>query len=302
MKDALERSSRHLQKGMFMKLIDKLQRKFGRYAIPNLTMYIIILYAAGYILELFQPSFLSYLTLEPALILKGQVWRLVTWLLIPPGSLDIFTLIMLAVYYSLGTTLERTWGTFRYNLYIFTGVLSTLIGAFIVCAIFAAQGVQVMMGTTFNTYYVSLSIFLAFAVSYPNMQMLLYFIIPIKIKWLALLDGIYILYAFIRSDWVNRVVIIASLFNFLLFFLGGLQYWRVSPSEIRRKQRFKKQVNMGSHSHTGKKNQVTKHKCAICGRTELDGDDLEFRFCSKCDGNYEYCQDHLFTHEHVHKK
>ena len=92
-----------------MKLIDKLQRKFGRYAIPNLTMYIIILYAAGYVLLLFQPSFLSYLTLEPALILQGQIWRLVTWILIPPGTFDIFTLIMLTVYYSLGTALERTW-------------------------------------------------------------------------------------------------------------------------------------------------------------------------------------------------
>lgn len=285
-----------------MKFIDKLQRKFGRYAIPNLTMYIIILYAAGYILELFQPSFVSYLTLEPALILKGQIWRLVTWLLIPPGSLDIFTLIMLSVYYSLGTALERTWGTFRYNLYIFTGLLATMIGAFIVYGVFAVQGVQVLLGTIFSTYYISLSIFMAFAVSYPDMQMMLYFIIPIRIKWLALLYGVYILYDFIMSNWVNRVVIIASLFNFLLFFLSGIQYWRVSPSEIHRKQKFKKQVNPNLHSHIGKKNQVTKHKCAICGRTELDGDDLEFRFCSKCDGNYEYCQDHLFTHEHVHHK
>ena len=283
-----------------MKLIDKLQRKFGRYSIPNLTMYIIILYAAGYVLELFQPSFLSYLTLEPALILRGQIWRLVTWVLIPPGDFNILTLIMLMVYYSLGTALERAWGTFRYNLYIFTGMLTTLIGAFIVYGVFALQGTQIILGTTFSTYYISLSIFFAFAASYPDMEMLLYFIIPVKIKWLALIDACYILYAFIMGNWVNRVVIIASLFNFLLFFLGGLQYWIVSPSEFRRKHKFKKQVNSTPHSHTNKKNQITKHKCAICGRTELDGDDLEFRFCSKCDGNYEYCQDHLFTHEHVH--
>ncbi len=283
-----------------MKLIDKLQRRFGRYAIPNLTMYMIILYAAGYVLELFGSSLLSYLTLEPALILEGQIWRLITWVIIPPGQFDIFTLIMLMVYYSLGTALERTWGTFRYNLYIFTGTITTLIGAFVVYGIFALQGTQILLGTTFSTYYICLSIFFAFAASYPDMQMLLYFIIPIKIKWLALLDACYILYAFIMGNWVNRVVIIASLFNFLLFFLGEIQYWRVSPSELRRKHKFKKQVNSAPHSHTNKKNQITKHKCAVCGRTELDGDDLEFRFCSKCEGNYEYCQDHLFTHEHVH--
>lgn len=284
-----------------MKFIDKLQRKFGRYAIPNLTMYIIILYVAGYVIQLFQPSFLNYLTLEPILILRGQIWRLVTWLLIPPDTLNIFTLIMLSLYYSLGTSLERTWGAFRYNLYIFTGVIATIIGAFIIYGIFAVQGTQVIFGTAFTTYYISLSIFLAFAVSYPNMQLLLYFIIPIKIKWLAVLDGVYLLYSFIASNWANRVLILASLVNFLLFFLGGIQYWRVSPSEIRRKQRFKKQVNHHTHSHPHRNNQITKHKCAVCGRTELDGDDLEFRFCSKCDGNYEYCQDHLFTHEHVHR-
>ena len=102
-----------------MNFLDKMERKFGRYAISNLSIYIIITYAAGYLLTALAPNVVSYLVLEPALILRGQIWRLVTWLLIPPGSLDLFTIITLMFYYSIGSSLERTWGAFRYNVYIF---------------------------------------------------------------------------------------------------------------------------------------------------------------------------------------
>lgn len=105
-----------------MKWITKMERKFGRYAVHNLSAYIIALYAAGYLMELLSPSIFNWLTLEPAYILRGQIWRLVSWILVPPGSLDIFTIIMLYFYYSVGNTLEKTWGAFRYNLYIFSGL------------------------------------------------------------------------------------------------------------------------------------------------------------------------------------
>ena len=143
-----------------------------------------------------------------------------------------------------------------------------------------------------------MSIFLAFAVSYPNMQVMLYFFIPIKMKWMGILYGFFIVYSFVKSSWVGKVAIIASLLNFIVFFLMTRDYRRVSPKEIRRKQDFKRQMNTAKPGN----GRQPMHKCAVCGRTELDGDDLEFRYCSKCDGNYEYCQDHLFTHQHVHKK
>ena len=114
-----------------MKFLNKLERKFGRYAISNLTLYIIGTYILGYLLRIFAGNILSYFLLDPAMILKGQVWRFVTWLLIPPGELDILTILMLYFYYSLGNTLERTWGTFRYNFYIFGGIITTIIGAFV---------------------------------------------------------------------------------------------------------------------------------------------------------------------------
>ena len=276
-----------------MDLLTRLERKFGRYAIPNLSLYIVVTYAAGYLLMLTSSRLLGYLTLEPYYILRGQVWRLVSWLLIPPDSLSIFTIITLLFYYSVGNTLERTWGTFRYNVYIFTGILMTIVGPFL---LYFLYGGNVLMGNAFSTYYISMSIFLAFAATYPNMQVLLYGIIPLKVKWMGYLEGILVLIQLIRGGWAIRVVIICSLLNFIVFFFSSGSMRRFRPKEIRRKQKFQKAVH---HSQVNRNGTVTKHKCAICGRTERDGEHLEFRFCSKCNGNYEYCQDHLFTHTHV---
>ncbi len=278
-----------------MKLFNKLERKFGRFGIPHLTNYIIGCYILGYVIALMRSDFLSYLTLEPAWILRGQIWRLITWVLIPPESLSVFTIIMLLFYYSLGTTLERTWGTFRYTLYIFSGLIFTILGAFFLY--FIMGGNVTGIGNFFSTYYVSMSIFLAFAVSYPDMRVLLYFVIPIKMKWMAFVYAAMILYDifnYVRMGlWPMAVPIVASLLNFVIFFFSTRDIGRYRPKEVRRRQNFKKAVN------PSKVTTITKHKCAVCGRTERDGENLEFRFCSKCNGNYEYCQDHLYTHEHV---
>ena len=279
-----------------MKFLNKMERKFGRYAIRNLSAYIIALYAAGYLMLFLTPSLLNYLYLEPYYILKGQVWRLFSWILIPPESLDIFTIIMLFFYYSVGNALEQKWGAFRYNVYIFSGIVFTAIGAFI---LYFALGGNTIFGifNSFSTYYINMSIFLAFAASYPDAHVLLYFFIPIKMKWLGVFYGVMVAISFISSGWVGKVVIIASLFNFLVFFLSTRNIKQYSYKEQKRKMEYRRNVQPQPGT---KKNPVTRHKCAVCGRTELDGDNLEFRFCSKCDGNYEYCQDHLFTHTHVH--
>lgn len=137
-----------------------------------------------------------------------------------------------------------------------------------------------------------MSIFLAFAVSYPDMELLLYFIIPIKMKWMAIVYAVFILYDFIAGNFISRVTIAASLLNFVVFFLSTKKGY--SPKQQMRKKKYQKQ----SRPHMTYSNGA-RHRCAVCGRTELDDPNLEFRFCSKCNGNYEYCQDHLFTHEHV---
>lgn len=282
-----------------MNWIDKLERKFGRFGVENLTMYVIICYVVGYFLAYFNPSLLSMLSLEPALILRGQIWRIITWVIYPPSMSNVlwFVIAIVFFYYPIGTSLERTWGSFRYTLYIFSGILFSVIGAFILCFITGAYGI----GSLFNTYYISLSVFLAYALSYPDMQILLWFVIPIKMKWMAIVYGVMVLYdmiTYLRMGlWVYVVPIIASLLNFVLFFFSTRNMQRYNPKEVHRRREFKKAVAQSRvNPATGG---ITKHKCAICGRTEKDDPNLEFRFCSKCNGNYEYCQDHLFTHQHV---
>ena len=296
-----------------MKFLNKLERKFGRYAIPNLTRYIILTYIIGYILYFISSytsfDILSWLTLNPYLILKGQVWRLVTWILTPPGNLDIFAIIMLICYYQLGTILERTWGDFLYNVYIFLGLIMTVIGSFILYAFYDVRIIFQLAGlggiSLISTYYVSLSIFLGFAMTFPDQQMLFMFIIPLKIKYLALVDVAYLIYCMIRGGLISVVIILSSLAGTLIFFLATRNYKKFHPKERQRQRQFAKAMGYGrargygqSHGQGGS-GRIARHKCAICGQTELDNPDLEFRFCSKCNGNYEYCQNHLFTHEHV---
>lgn len=278
--------------------MNKMERKFGRFAIHNLSAYIIALYAAGYLMSFLMPSLLNYFYLEPYYIMRGQVWRMVSWVLIPPESLDIFTIIMLFFYYSVGNALEQKWGAFRYNVYIFSGILFTVIGAFLLYFIVGGNTIFGIFNS-FSTYYINMSIFLAFAASYPDAHVLLYFFIPIRMKWLGIFYGVMVGLSFVSSGWVGKVVILASLLNFLVFFFSTRNMKQYSYKEQKRKMEYRRAVQQpvggGSRSTT-----ITRHKCAVCGRTELDGEDLEFRFCSKCDGNYEYCQDHLFTHTHVH--
>lgn len=281
-----------------MNFLNKLERKIGKYAIPNLSLWLVVTYAIGYLMMYMTPGLLSYLTLEPAYILQGQVWRIITWVLIPPSGGNIFFyIIMIMLYYSLGSALERTWGTFRFNVYIFGGVIFTILGAFVTYAILYFMGSFALgIGYYVTTYYINMAIFLAFAVCFPDMQILLWFIIPVKMKWMAYVYAALTIFDFIRAGMPGRIAIVAALLNFIVFYLSTRDYRRVSPKEIHRRHEFRAQTR--SVQRPG----VTKHKCAICGRTEEDDPTLEFRFCSKCQGNYEYCQDHLFTHEHVKRR
>lgn len=272
--------------------LDKMERRFGRYAIRNLTMYLLAGYAIGYLLSFTMPQLLTYFTLEPALILKGQVWRLLSWVIIPPNDNIIFVIFMMLLYYSLGNTLESYWGAFRYNVYIFSGILFTVIGAFIVNGLI---GGITGFGSLYSTYYINMSIFLACASIMPDYQLLLYGIITIKMKWLAVLDVVLLAVDAVQGGLIIRIVIIASLLNFIIFFFCNRNLRGHSPKQAARRKKFQKQISRPQNQYAG----GAKHRCAVCGRTELDNPTLEFRYCSKCNGNYEYCQDHLFTHEHV---
>ncbi|MBR6231214.1 MAG: hypothetical protein IKR00_04670 [Lachnospiraceae bacterium] len=299
-----------------MAFLEKLRKKFGRYAIHGLTKYIIAAYIIGYVLLLMSRAsgsgILFYLSLNPGAIMHGQVWRLVTWLLTPPTSLDIFTIVMLFCYYQLGSVLERVWGDFFYNLYIFFGLAMTLISSFIIYYT-SAEGmflIESTGGMIFTTYYVSLSIFLGFAFTFPEQKMLLFFIIPIKIKYLAIFDIAYLVYSMFRTSfWTIRVQILCSMSSFIVLII------LIALSKSKQKHRsasFKRAYDSGPKAAAESGGQTYKkavsqgqakagyfHKCYICGQTDTSNPELEFRYCSKCNGNYEYCQNHLFTHEHI---
>ncbi len=294
-----------------MNFLNKMERKFGKYAIPNLSLYLIMGYILGYVLLFVSPAVLDFLTLNPYLILHGQIWRLVTWIIIPPSRLDLFTIVMLMFYYSVGTSLERTWGTFYYNVYLLMGMLFTIIGSFLVMGISYVPGVRYndmrtlvygtenyfrMVAGSFSTYFVNMSIFLGFAATFPDVQVLLMFIIPIKVKWMGIAYAILLGVQFLQRDIVGKIVIGASLLNFVLFFMmmrsSGIGM-RFSPQQVKRRHDYNREIKRA------KPMSVAKHKCAICGKNSEDNPEAEFRFCSKCNGNYEYCQDHLFTHTHV---
>ena len=297
-----------------MDFLHRWEKRFGRRAVPHLTRYIIMTYIAGYVLMLIGSATHNYdvirslLMLSPAGILKGQVWRLFTWLLIPPSDIGIFTLIMLFVYYQLGSLLEKMWGDFLYNVYIFTGLIMTVIGAFL---LYAATGND--YGVMFSTYYVSLSIFLGFAMTFPEQQMLFMFFIPIKIKYLAIVDIAYLIYEIVQYSRYGLglpvlVMILCSLTGTILFFFGtrknGKIRFRGTVQSSFRRQRTKPAGPAAGNkvdrtTFAGPQGKIAIHRCAVCGRTELDDPNLEFRFCSQCNGNYEYCSDHLRNHIHV---
>ena len=284
--------------------LSKLEKKIGKYAIPRLPLYMIMCYAAGYILSMVNPSFIYYISLDPYAILHGEVWRLVSWILIPPDTSNIFfTLITLYFYYSIGITLERTWGTFFFNVYIFSGLLFTVIGAFLMYGYIMLRGGNTLdaaslelvfseLSLYYSTYYISMSIFLGFAATYPDMEVLLMFILPIKVKVLAIIYVAVLVWEGWHMKIMGLFVIGASLLNFIVFFIMTRKNLRRPHRMTARQKAFRREVNQDPPR------KIAKHKCAICGRTSEEYPDLEFRFCSKCEGNYEFCQEHIFTHRH----
>lgn len=277
-----------------MKFFNDLERKYRKFAIPNLMYYITVCYGVGLVLAVMpQTRFIywRYLALDMQAVMQGEVWRLVTFLIYPPAfgswvfSQVFFGVIALFMYYNLGQTLERIWGAFRFNVFFLMGVLGQILASVIGYLVFGEN-------LFLTTGFLNASIFLAFAMYFPDAQFLLFFVLPIKAKWLAVAECAVYLYSFLFGNVSTRVELVISLANIIIFFLITRNFQRYAPKEIKRKNDFKKNVKIRPQG-------ATRHKCAVCGRTELDGENLEFRYCSRCEGSYEYCQDHLYTHQHV---
>lgn len=271
-----------------MKFIRKLEKKLGRYAIPNLINYMIALYIIGFLSYQVGNGqvYYTYFRWNVDALLDGQIWRLFTFLLNPPSTNIFMLLIVCYIYWGMGRTLEKIIGTFGFNLYIFCGILFHIIGGFVA---YFVTGTNINMGTT----YLNASMLLAIIALMPETQFYLYGLIPIKAKWLGIMEVILYIYMMIFGGTAIRIEIIFSLLNAVLFFFATRNLSHYSPKNVKRRKTFQHKTR-----------QVVKmtpyrHKCAVCGRTEMDDANLEFRYCSKCVGGYEYCSDHLYTHIHV---
>ncbi len=282
-----------------MGFLNRMEKKLGRFAIKNLMIYILALYVLGFVIQMVKPEFFYlYLSLDPSAILRGEVWRIVTFLIQPPTSSPLWMLLVLYMYYMIGMTLERAWGSFAFNLYVFTGILGHVIAVLVVYAFTHNP----LIGMYVTTGYLNMSLFLAFAATFPDMRFLLFFVIPIKAKWLGLADAALFVFelvnAIIRQNWSAAIMIVMSFLNLILFMLLFRKGGAVRRAQAaKRRKEFQEKVVSAAQNAVG----IPRHRCAVCGRTEKDDPNLTFRFCSKCEGNYEYCEDHLYTHAHVKK-
>ena len=275
-----------------MKFFYKLEGKLGKYSIKNLMNYFVVFYIIGFVINIMNPYlYYEYMALDIGQILRGQLWRLITWLAYPPTDNMIFGLFMIITYYSLGIALENVWGSFRFNVFMLMGCLFHIIGAVLMYVYGMKTGVGESVYGYLTPDNLNLSIFLAFALSFPEMEFRLYFAIPVKAKYLALFYILLEVYSFIVGSISSKVTIVLSLLNFIIFYLISRRENGINKVvNIQRKPVYTVKIRPVSTS---------RHKCAVCGKTEKDDENMEFRYCSKCREGLEYCMDHLYTHEHV---
>ena len=270
--------------------------------IRNLMLYICSGNAVVYLLSLISQNYYLYylLCFDRTLILRGQVWRLVTYPLTMhagmTGGLSILLVIIsLLCYYSLGTVIERRWGTLKFNLFYLSGVV--MMDVF--CMFFPNCRADV--------YYLNLSLFLSYATMFPDATFLLYMIIPIKAWIFALIDLVLVALGIFQNSFPTNFFPIIALANYFLFFGADVLNllpvkWRFKLRSLFRKKsapQGPKVVHFRTAPQQEQKKQDYNHRCTVCGRTDVTNPELEFRYCSRCKGYYCYCQDHINNHAHI---
>ena len=272
-----------------MRSVERFAYNHPRFGIPNLMRYIVggnvLFWLAGVLLRNY--TLLSYITFDAAAILHGQVWRLVTFMFYPISGSMLFALLSFYFYYWMGSTLEQYWGTPQFNVYLIIGWFLTVVYGFLVYFI---GGYRIII----DAQYLYLSMFFSYAALFPDQQVLLFFIIPIKMKYLALIDAAYFLLAVIGSPFPVNLLPIVAILNFLIFFSGTLLRnlpRKPSKSTINFRRESKK-------IRQEQRDQLYHHKCSVCGRTDTEYPGLEFRYCSRCAGYHCFCIDHINNHIH----
>lgn len=270
-----------------MNRIERFCYDHPNFGIRNLMMYVSIANVAFWVLGAINRPFLSYLSFDAAAILHGQVWRLVTFMLYPPST-GLLAFIAFYFYYWIGSTLEQYWGSGQFTIYFFSGVILTILYGFL---IYFVTGSNVRL----DSQYIYLSMFFSFAALFPDMQVLFMYIIPIKMKYLAIVDAVFFAPAVITNPFPVNLLPLVAVLNFFLFCGGDLL------RDIRPVRASQSTVNFRRESRRIRREQQSKlytHKCAVCGRTDADYPNLEFRYCSRCQGYHCFCIDHINNHIH----
>ena len=264
------------------RLLARLERRLGRYAIHNLISYLVGGMALVWVLSRMKPEFQDRLVLDLHAVGRGEVWRLVTFLFIPPPSTPLWILINLYFTWWIGSSLEQHWGSFKFNAYYFVGAATTIVAA-------ACAGPD-------STPWLASSLFLAFATLFPDVTILLFFVLPIRVKWLGILSAVFIVYAASGGAWATRAAIGAALFTYALFFAD--HWWAALKGRRVVARQRERRASLAPSPPTVASGPVFGQRvCAICGAREADGADIRVCSCEKCGGQQRtLCLEHARNH------
>ena len=279
-----------------MKLLNQLERKYSKYAIPNLIQYIVGGMVLVFIFDYLNGGLIELLGFSPTLIAQGEVWRIVTFIFVPQRG-GIFVIFYFLIMIFFGRILEQHWGSFKFNMYYLIGSLGTITASIVLEAL---TGVPQPL-SNFNLY---MTLLLAVAQIAPDYEIRIYFVLPVKLKYIGYIYGAILGFQFVFGNLGAKIVLVFTLINFFIFF--GADIYK-NLRRILNKQQFRqasrpqpkaRPSTVRTKPGNGKIIQVAFHCCEVCGKTEVDDPELEFRYCSKCEGRHEYCTEHILNHEH----
>lgn len=276
-----------------MSFVSRLEARLRRFAIPNLTLVLIAGQALLFVLgRAPQGIHLENIALDPAKVWEGEVWRLLTFLFMPPDGPIIFAVFYFLLFHMFGTAVENHLGRFRYNLFFLVGYLANVAAAFAASAIVGMaiqrSGALAAGQVAAPNYFLYGTVFLAFARLYPDYMLYVFFVVPVKIRWLAWLTWASLAYAAFRGGWLTALLVLASVANYLIFFGPG--HIRQARS-VQRRRSFQAKATRAV--------QAPRHECRVCGLDSDESPKTLFRYCSKCAGQVCYCPAHIRDHEHV---
>jgi hypothetical protein len=258
-----------------MAWLDRLERRLRFLAIPNVTWVLVVGQVLVYVLSVGNPDLPVQLALVPEWAMGGEWWRVVTFVFVVGGGNPLFFLLGELFFWMMGTTLEHTWGTVRFNLFLLMGWVATVGASFL------------MPHSVVSPLFIGASMVLAFATLFPDYVIMLFFVLPLQMRWVGLLTAVGLALVAVDSGWAGRIIIAASLLNYLVFF---------APLIVHRLRRGGKQVKTKVETRSGRE---PFHRCAVCGKTDVSDPGMDFRYCPECKGGLGYCPEHIHHHTHV---